>query len=42
MAVKAWLIDQEPGLADEIFLDPDPHTGIRPEERWRGRVSPPV
>jgi hypothetical protein len=35
MAVKAWLIEQEPGLADEIFLDLDPHTGIRPGELWR-------
>ena len=35
MAVKAWLIEQEPGLAEEIFLDLDPHTGIRPGERWR-------
>ena len=35
MAVKAWLVEQEPGLADEIFLDLDPHTGIRPGERWK-------
>src|SRR6478609_8825510 len=35
VAVKAWLIEQEPGLADEIFLDLDPRTGIRPGERWR-------
>ena len=35
IAVKAWLIEQEPGLAEEIFLDLDPHTGIRPGERWR-------
>ena len=35
MAVKAWLIENEPGLAEEIFLDLDPHTGIRPGERWR-------
>ncbi len=35
MAVKAWLVEQEPGLAEEIFLDLDPHTGIRPGERWR-------
>ena len=35
MAVKAWLIEHEPGLAEEIFLDLDPHTGIRPGERWR-------
>jgi TIR domain len=35
MAVKAWLSEREPGLAEEIFLDLDPHTGIRPGERWR-------
>ncbi len=35
MAVKAWLIEQEPGLAEEIYLDLDPHTGIRPGERWK-------
>ena len=35
IAVKAWLIEHEPGLAEEIFLDLDPHTGIRPGERWR-------
>jgi hypothetical protein len=35
VAVKQWLIEQEPGLVDEIFLDLDPHTGIRPGERWR-------
>src|SRR6476620_5610872 len=35
VAVKAWLIEREPGLAEEIFLDLDPHTGIRPGERWR-------
>jgi hypothetical protein len=34
-AVKAWLVVQEPGLAEEIFLDLDPHTGIRPGERWK-------
>jgi hypothetical protein len=35
IAVKAWLIEQEPGLAEEIFLDLDPHTRIRPGERWK-------
>ena len=35
VAVKKCLIEQEPGLAEEIFLDLDPHTGIRPGERWR-------
>jgi len=35
IAVKAWLSEREPGLAEEIYLDLDPHTGIRPGERWR-------
>jgi hypothetical protein len=34
-AVKQWLIEQEPGLVDDIYLDLDPHTGIRPGERKR-------
>jgi hypothetical protein len=39
MAVKNWLSDHEPGLADEIFLDLDPHTGIRPGERWKEALN---
>ncbi|MGV9836145.1 nSTAND1 domain-containing NTPase [Nocardia niigatensis] len=35
IAVKRWLIEQEPALENEIFLDLDPHTGIRPGERWK-------
>ena len=35
MAVKAWLVEQEPGLAEDIYLDLDPHTGIRPGTRWK-------
>ena len=35
IAVQRWLVGQEPGLAEEIFLDLDPHTGIRPGERWK-------
>jgi hypothetical protein len=34
VAVKKWLIEQEPGVAEEMFLDLDPHTGIRPGQRW--------
>ncbi|MDH6247946.1 WD40 repeat protein, partial [Mycobacterium sp. OTB74] len=39
MAVKAWLIEHEPGLAEEIFLDLDPRTGIRPGERWKQALN---
>jgi hypothetical protein len=35
IAVKAWLVEQEPGLAEEIYLDLDPHAGIRPGARWK-------
>jgi len=35
VAVKAWLGEHQPGLAEEIFLDLDPHTAIRPGERWK-------
>ena len=38
-AVKQWLIEQEPGLVDEIYLDLDPHTGIRPGERWKEALN---
>ena len=37
--MKKWLIEQEPGLAEEIFLDLDPHTGIRPGERWKEALN---
>src|SRR5262245_41328998 len=39
VAVKQWLIEQEPGLVDEIYLDVDPHTGIRPGERWKEALN---
>src|SRR6476620_10308030 len=39
VAVKQWLIEQESGLVDEIYLDLDPHTGIRPGERWKGALN---
>jgi hypothetical protein len=37
IAVKRWLVEAEPGLAEEIFLhlDLNPHTGIRPGECWK-------
>ena len=39
VAVKQWLIEQEPGLVDDIYLDLDPHTGIRPGERWKEALN---
>ncbi|MFB0833009.1 nSTAND1 domain-containing NTPase [Arthrobacter halodurans] len=35
IALKRWLVEREPGLAEEIFLDLDPDTGIAPGERWK-------
>ena len=39
VAVKRWLIEHEPGLAEEIFLDLDPQTGIRPGQRWKEALN---
>ena len=39
VAVKKWLIEREPGLVDDIYLDLDPHTGIRPGERWKEALN---
>jgi hypothetical protein len=35
IALKRWLGEQEPGLAEEVFLDLDRDTGIAPGERWK-------
>ncbi|MEU2251809.1 TIR domain-containing protein [Nocardia xishanensis] len=35
IALKRWLIEQDPALANEIFLDLDRDTGIRPGTRWK-------
>ncbi|MDH6247818.1 TIR domain-containing protein [Mycobacterium sp. OTB74] len=39
IAVKQWLIEQESGLVDEIYLDVDPRSGIRPGERWKEALN---
>jgi hypothetical protein len=41
ITIKQWLVEQEPGLADEIFLDLDPVTGIQPGERWKEALRRP-
>ena len=38
IALKRWLVEQEPGLAEEIFLDLDRDAGIAPGERWKGAL----
>lgn len=35
IALRQWLIEQDPPLADEIFLDSHRDVGIRPGERWK-------
>jgi WD40 repeat protein len=35
LALHAWLVDAEPGLASEIFLDLDRETGIAAGTRWK-------
>src|SRR6478736_3748149 len=39
VAVRQWLIEREPGLVDDIYLDLDPHTGIRPGEKWKEALN---
>ncbi|MDQ0258211.1 hypothetical protein J2W20_000086 [Sinomonas atrocyanea] len=34
-ALKQWLVEQDPALADDIFLDSDPLTGVQIGERWK-------
>ncbi|HUO37031.1 MAG TPA: AAA family ATPase, partial [Mycobacterium sp.] len=35
VAVRTWLVAQDPPLANEIFLDTDPVTGLKPGVRWK-------
>ena len=39
LALKRWMVGQEPALATEIFLDIDPEVGLRPGERWKDRLQ---
>jgi WD40 repeat protein len=39
LALKRWLVEQEPPLATDIFLDIDPDVGLRPGERWKDRLQ---
>jgi len=38
-ALKRWLVQQDPPLANEIFLDSDRRTGIRPGKRWKDELQ---
>ncbi|ONM48414.1 hypothetical protein B0T46_11910, partial [Nocardia donostiensis] len=35
VAVRQWLIEQQPDLAQDIFLDIDPEIGIHSGQRWK-------
>jgi WD40 repeat protein len=35
VALKTWLAEQNPPLANEIFLDVDPESGLRAGTRWK-------
>ncbi len=37
-AVRAWLVAQDPPLANEIFLDTDPGTGLTPGAKWKNQL----
>ena len=39
VALKQWLVEKDPTLDDEIFLDVDPVTGILPGVRWREELK---
>ena len=34
-ALRAWLVAQDPPLANEIFLDTDTDTGLKPGVKWK-------
>ena len=38
-ALKRWLVAQNPPLDNEIFLDVDPNTGLRPGVKWKDALK---
>jgi WD40 repeat protein len=38
LALKRWLVEQRPELANEIFLDIDPQTGLRLGGQWGSQL----
>ena len=38
VALKQWLAEQRPELANEIFLDIDPGSGLQPGARWKSQL----
>ncbi|WP_433666309.1 TIR domain-containing protein [Nocardia sp. CA-136227] len=39
IALKQWMAEQDPTLADEVFLDLDRRSGIRPGIRWKDALT---
>lgn len=39
LALKQWLAEQDPPLANDIFLDVDPSVGLRPGTRWKDALQ---
>lgn len=39
IALKRWLVDQNPPLDNDIFLDVDPKVGIRPGIKWKDALQ---
>jgi WD40 repeat protein len=37
-ALREWLVAQDPPLANEIFLDTDPHAGLRLGFKWKDEL----
>ena len=37
-ALRAWLVGQDPPLANEIFLDTDTDTGLKPGVKWKNEL----
>ena len=37
-ALRAWLVAQDPPLANEIFLDTDTGTGLQPGVKWKNEL----
>lgn len=38
-ALKRWLVDQDPSLDDDIFLDIDPRNGMVGGEKWKSTLT---
>ena len=39
IALKRWLVEQNPPLDNDIFLDLDPRAGIRPGTKWKDALQ---